>query len=143
MAEAKGTGYSGTPLVKKLGIKTGMALAILSPPDHYWGLLGDLPGGLVIDGDAPFDFIHIFTTARAELEDALPRLRTQIVQNGMIWVSWPKKVAKVPTDVTEDVVRELALAHDLVDVKVVAVDAVWSGLKLVIRTKDRDKKMMG
>ncbi|RLT33842.1 MAG: DUF3052 family protein [Chloroflexi bacterium] len=137
MAEVEGAGYSGTSLVKKLGIKTGMALTVLNRPDHYWELLGDLPDGLRIDGDAPFDFIHIFTTARTELEDELPRLRGQIVQNGMIWVSWPKKAAKVATDVTEDVVREIALAHGLVDVKVAALDAVWSGLKLVIRVKER------
>ena len=135
----KGAGYSGTPLVKKLGIKAGMTLAVLNRPDHYWELLGDLPAGLRSDSSPPFDFIHIFTTARAELEDELPRLRGQIVQNGMIWVSWPKKAAKVPTDVTEDVVREIALAHGLVDVKVAAVDAVWSGLKLVIRVKERMK----
>ncbi|MBI3960376.1 MAG: DUF3052 family protein [Chloroflexi bacterium] len=137
MAEVQGAGYSGTLLVKKLGIKAGMALAILNRPDHYWELLRELPAGLTIDGSPPFDFIHIFTTARAELENELPRLRGQIVQNGMIWVSWPKKAAKVATDVTEDVVREIALAHGLVDVKVAAVDAVWSGLKLVIRVKDR------
>ncbi len=139
MDEAQAAGYSGTPLVKKLGIKAGMALAVLNRPDHYWELLGDLPGGLRSDGSPPFDFIHIFTTARAELEDELPRLRGQIVPNGMIWVSWPKKAAKVTTDVTEDVVREIALAHGLVDVKVAALDAVWSGLKLVIRIKDRQR----
>jgi hypothetical protein len=137
MAEVQRMGYSGTPLVKKLGIKAGMALAIHDPPDHYWELLGDLPPALVIDGEAPYDFIHIFTTVRAELENELPRLRGQIAQNGMIWVSWPKKAAKVATDVTEDVVREIALAHGLVDVKVAAVDAVWSALKLMIRVKDR------
>lgn len=137
MAEIEGAGYSGTSLVKKLGIKAGMALAVLNRPDHYWELLGDLPDSLRLDASPPFDFIHLFTTARAELEDELPRLRGQIVQNGMIWVSWPKKAAKVATDVTEDVVREIALAHGLVDVKVAAVDAVWSGLKLVIRVKDR------
>jgi len=139
MAEIKGAGYSGTLLVKKLGIKAGMALAVRNPPDHYWELLGELPPGLVIGGDAPHDFIHIFTTARAELENELPGLRSQIAQNGMVWVSWPKKAAKVPTDVTEDVVRKIALAHGLVDIKVAAVDAVWSGLKLVIRVKDRAK----
>ncbi|MFZ1755436.1 MAG: hypothetical protein WBO46_16580 [Caldilineaceae bacterium] len=137
MAEQASAGYSSTPLVKKLGIKAGMRLAIRNPPDHYWALLGDLPPALVIDAEAPYDFIHIFTSTRAELESELPRLRGQIAQNGMIWVSWPKRASNVPTDVTEDVVREIALAHRLVDVKVAAIDAVWSGLKLMIRVKDR------
>jgi len=137
MSHSQLSGYSGTPLTKKLGIKSGMGLAIINQPDHYWELLGDLPDAFVINGAPPFDFVHLFTAQRAELEGELPRLRGQMAQNGMIWVSWPKKAAKVPTDVTEDVVREIALAHGLVDVKVAAIDAVWSGLKLVIRVKER------
>ena len=88
-------------------------------------------------GPVPFDIIHAFTASRAELVAGLPRLRRAIQPDGMIWVSWPKKASKVPTDVTEDVIRAVALEHDLVDVKVAAIDQVWSGLKLVIRVEKR------
>lgn len=131
-------GYSGTPLPRKLGLKDGQRVAFVA-----------MPGALALDRACVFaevavledwravaegvDVVHLFTTEAAVLAEALPVLRDRIAPAGMIWVSWPKKAAKVPTDVTEDVIRDIALAGDLVDVKVCAVDAVWSGLKLVIR----------
>jgi hypothetical protein len=132
-------GYSGTPLVRKLGIKPGMACAVQDPPDGYRGLLEGLPDEVTFR-DPPgedLDFVHVFVTERRDLPDHLARFRTAIVQNGMIWVSWPKKASGVETDLTEDVVREIGLAAGLVDVKVCAVDETWSGLKFVIRKKDR------
>ncbi len=137
-------GYSGTPLAKKLGIKQGHVVLALGAPAHYDELLEGLPDGVLIEkaasigeGDRRYDVIHAFTKERAWLEAMLPALRKRIVWNGAVWTSWPKKASKVPTDVTEDVVRELALRQGLVDVKVCAVDEVWSGLKLVIPVKDR------
>jgi hypothetical protein len=137
-------GYSGTPLAKKLGIKEGHIVLALGAPAGYEELLEGLPDNVLIekagsagDGDRRFDVIHAFTKERAWLEAALPTLRERIVWNGAVWASWPKRASKVPTDVTEDVVRGLALRNGLVDVKVCAVDEVWSGLKLVIPVKDR------
>lgn len=137
-------GYSGTPLAKKLGIKEGHRLLALHAPSGYEGLLEGLPDDVIIEkagsareGERRYDVIHAFTKERAWLETALPTLRERIVWNGAIWASWPKKASKVPTDVTEDVVRGLALQNGLVDVKVCAVDEIWSGLKLVIPVKDR------
>ena len=132
-------GYSGTPLVRKLGIKPGMTCAVVDAPAHYWELLPDRPSDLrVVDASVgDVDFVHLFVRAQAGLPERLRELRGAIAQDGMIWVSWPKKTARVPTDVTEEVVRQVALAVGLVDVKVCAVDDVWSGLKLVIRRADR------
>ena len=137
-------GYSGKPLADKLGLKPGMAVAFVTLPKTLAGLADTvgLSAALRLDawgavkGKERFDAVHAFTASRAEIAANLSRLQTAIKRDGMIWVSWPKKAAKVPTDVTEDVVRAEALKLDLVDVKVAAVDAVWSGLKLVIR-KDR------
>ncbi len=133
-------GYSGTPLVKKLGIKSGNRIALLHAPAHYLDLLGGLPDGLSIDvelvGD-DYDFVQSFYIWRADYEAELERLKAAIKKSGMIWISWYKKAAKLPTDITEDVVRDLALAGGLVDVKVAAIDAQWSGLKLVYRRADR------
>ena len=133
------TGYSGTPLWKKLGFKTGFTARVLNAPDDYPELVSGLPDGLVFSKkEKPLkDLIHFFTKSEMELKNQLPLLKNEIVQNGMIWVSWPKKASKVPTDVTEDVIRDFALQIGLVDVKVCAVDKVWSGLKLVIPIKDR------
>lgn len=131
------TGYSGTPLAKKLGIKPGHRLRLEGAPADYDALVAPLPEGVARVADGPADVVHVFTTARAELAARLPALMEAIRPDGTIWVSWPKKAAKVPTDVTEDVVREVALPLGLVDVKVCAVDAVWSGLKLVIRKELR------
>jgi hypothetical protein len=141
MADA---GYSGTPLPRKLGLKDGQRVAFVGLPD---GLAALASAGAFISAervaewrdlpDAPHDLIHLFTTSAATVDAALPILRGRIAADGMIWVSWPRKAAKVPTDVTEDVIRDRALADVLVDVKVCAVDDVWSGLKLVIRKEQR------
>jgi|SRR4051812_13601936 hypothetical protein len=132
-------GYSGTPLVQKLGIRPGDSIAWLNVPDEFEKELGPLPKGtkLVRSSAQAVNFVHFFTTERDELYKELPRLRKKIAQNGMIWVSWPKKASKVQTDVTEDIVRNIALKNGLVDVKVCAVNDIWSGLKLVIPLKDR------
>jgi hypothetical protein len=127
-------GYSGTPLPKKLGIKDGASAAILNGPPGYAKGLG-VKSASELKSD--LDFIQFFTKSRAELEKHLPRLRKSIKPDGMIWISWPKKSSKVETDLTEDIIRDTALALKLVDVKVCAVDETWSGLKLVIPVKDR------
>lgn len=133
------SGYSGTPLIKKLGIKQGFRIHPINAPAHYFNLLGELPPDVFIlhETEALVDFIHLFVKNTAELENQLPILKDQIEKNGMIWISWYKKSAKIPTDVTEDVVRDTALALGLVDVKVCAVDEQWSGLKLVWRKENR------
>ncbi|MDE2951740.1 MAG: DUF3052 domain-containing protein [Chloroflexota bacterium] len=133
-------GYSSTPLQKKLGIKSGYRMALLGAPARYRDLLGDLPAGIAIDEalcGAGYDFLQAFYVERAEYEAAFPALKAAIHKDGMIWISWYKKAARVPTDITENVVREIALAGGLVDVKVAAIDAQWSGLKLVYRRRDR------
>ncbi|MFC4349211.1 DUF3052 family protein [Kordiimonas lipolytica] len=129
-------GYSGTPLIKKLGIKEGFRVRLEHAPVHYDTLLGPLPVG-VEDSQDDCDFIHAFYKERALFAAELPSLMAAIKRDGMIWISWPKKASKVPTDMTEDVVRDVALPMGLVDVKVCAVDEVWSGLKLVIRKELR------
>ena len=133
------TGYSGTPLLKKLGLKADQNIAVLGAPAGYLSLLGPLPDGLSLseNEDAPLDVVHTFVTSRAVLQLQINELRQRIAPNGMIWVSWPKRSSKAPTDVTEDVVRDVALPLGLVDVKVAAIDETWSGLKLVIRVENR------
>jgi hypothetical protein len=128
-------GYSGTPLAKKLGIVPGVRVKATNAPAGFRELLAPLPDGVVISPRLrdEIDIWHLFTGSRRELAAALPRALAEIRPGGMIWVSWPKKASKVPTDVTEDVIREVALPLGLVDVKVCAVDDVWSGLKLVVR----------
>jgi hypothetical protein len=140
-----GAGYSGTPLPKKLGLKDGQRVLFVGLP----GALGSLSASAAFadvdqakdwdalaSADSGYDVVHGFTAERADLERWLGPLQRMIEPDGTIWISWPKRASRVPTDVTEDVVRDLALELDLVDVKVAAVDDVWSGLKLVIR-KDR------
>jgi len=138
-------GYSGTPLPKKLGLKDGQRVLFLNLPNEQselseacqfqnlvlgnWNKLAKLEKG--------FDVIHGFTTSHAEMKKNLERLQSLIAPDGMIWISWPKKASKVETDITEDVVRAEALSLDLVDIKVCAVDGIWSGLKLVIRKERR------
>lgn len=136
---ANQAGYFNAGLVKKLGIKPGFKIRLIDQPEHYFDLLEALPADTEFFEEPKHgvDFIHYFIQQASGLEKVLPALKTEIVSNGMIWVSWPKKAAKVPTDVTEDVIRKVALSIGLVDVKVCAVDAVWSGLKLVIRVKDQ------
>jgi len=132
-------GYSGTPLVKKLGMKPGHQIWVSGEPATYWKDLGELPEGLQKHPGLveDLDCIHFFSADRQALEQQLPTLMAHIKKNGMLWISWPKKASKLPTTITEDVIRELALPMGLVDVKVCAVDAVWSGLKLVIRKEYR------
>jgi len=132
-------GYSKRSLVDKLGIKAGQRIALLNAPDEFGALLGPLPLGV---SQTPIlttglDFVHFFTTSRAELQATFPDLKAAIVTNGLIWISWPKKAAKVATDLDENIVREIGLAIGLVDVKVAAIDQVWSGLKFVYRKVDR------
>jgi hypothetical protein len=131
-------GYSATPLPKKLGFKPGMTAVFLDAPEHLDELLGDLEGVTVkrsLRGHA--DLVMCFVTRRRELERRAARLRQAVAPDGMVWVCWPKKAAKVQTDVTEDVVREVLLPTGLVDNKVAAVDETWSGLKLVVRLELR------
>jgi hypothetical protein len=131
-------GYSSTPLAKKLGIKTGFKIRIINPPDYYFKLFTDLPDVKEVAGKKiKKDFIHYFTKSAKGLEKEIRQLRKEIEENGMIWISWPKKASKIETDVNENIVRDLALTNGLVDVKVCAIDEIWSGLKLVIRVKDR------
>ncbi len=132
-------GYSGTPLARKLGYKPGMTIHTINPPPGYPRLLGPLPKTVVQAKTprGPLDAVHVFTSSKQDLERRLPALLAALQPAGMLWVSWPKKAAKVETDLTEDVIRQVALANGVVDVKVCAVDEVWSGLKLVRRRKDR------
>jgi hypothetical protein len=132
-------GEERSELNRKLGLKPGFRVSVLSPPDRYWDLVHPLPEGVTVLGARArrLDFAHVFVERRAELMRALPKLLTRITPAGMIWVSWPKRSSGVSTDVTEDVVREIALPLGLVDVKVCAVDETWSGLKLVIRVERR------
>jgi hypothetical protein len=137
-------GYSGKPLPDKLGLKAGMAAAFVGLPDSLRDLaaVAELSSSdrfanwRAVKAAMKYDFVHAFSRLRAEVENELARLQGAIVRNGMIWVSWPKKASKVATDLDENVVRAAALRLDLVDIKVAAIDATWSGLKLVIR-KDR------
>jgi hypothetical protein len=130
----RAAGYSGTPLVRKLGLEAGMTCAAVDPPEHYLELLVGLPDDLRVGvlSDSAHDFVHVFVRERTGLAGALRVLRERIAPNGMIWVSWPKRASGVDTDVTEDVVRQAGLSVGLVDVKVCAVDETWSGLKFVI-----------
>ncbi len=141
LATLSQAGYSVKPLHEKLGYKQGSTIAFVALPDHLAALPASVEFGKVAKrgdwsrplGPQTYDAIHAFTKSREELTAGLPKLRKYLNSGGMIWISWPKKSAKVPTDITEDVVRAEALKLDLVDVKVAAVDDVWSGLKLVIR----------
>ena len=133
-------GYSGTPLAKKLGIEPGTRLFTVGAPGHYDELLAPLPEGVKrVRKIEDADVAHFFVTARARLEKELRAAVPKMQQDAAIWVSWPKKSAKVATDITEDTVREVALPLGLVDIKVCAVDEIWSGLKLVIRKALRQK----
>ena len=132
-------GYSGTPLAKKLGIRNGFRIRVVNHPPGYFDLFTDLPLEIKIleEKKTRKNLIHYFTKQFKELQRDIVPLRNEIEDNGMIWISWPKKASKVPTDITEDLIRSLALSNGLVDIKVCAVDDTWSGLKLVIPVKDR------
>ena len=129
-------GYSGTPLWKKLGYKTGMSAYIDGAPSNYISLLA-LPVDIVVTwlprAKSDIEFVHLFATSTSKLKRKLESYRKRIVPGGVIWVSWPKKSSGLKSNITEDTIREVALPIGLVDVKVCAVDAVWSGLKLMIR----------
>jgi ABC-type Na+ transport system ATPase subunit NatA len=128
-------GYSGTPLPKKLGIKEGAAVAFLDAPADFPKTLGPLPDRVTVRDRmrGPLDVIVFFTVRRADLERRIERLKAALDPAGRLWVAWPKRASKVETDMTEDVVRDVALALGLVDNKVAAIDETWSGLQLVIR----------
>lgn len=133
-------GYSGTPLLKKLGIKEGHVIIVIGEPPSYWKLIGTMPAAVTVKpklANGTHDFIHLFVKEKKVYEKEVLRCRKSIKQDGMIWVSWPKKSSGVTTDLSEDVIRDFALKHSLVDIKVCAVDDIWSGLKLVIPVKDR------
>jgi hypothetical protein len=132
-------GYSGTPLPKKLGLKPGMTLVAIEAPSAYRSWLGEIPADLAIvsTSNEQVEAAHIFATRKVILKKHLVAFRRRLEQSGFIWVSWPKKASKVETDITEDVIRDLALPLGFVDIKVCAVNDVWSGLKLVIRKSER------
>ena len=139
-------GYSGKPLAEKLGIIAGMTIIAIGAPQNYRTLLGPLPKGARIDtrprgaGRGARDFIHCFATARRTLAARFPALARSLSPAGALWVSWPKGAARVATDLTENVVREIGLTRGVVDVKVCAVDETWSALKFVRRVKDRKQR---
>jgi hypothetical protein len=135
-------GYSGKPLAAKLGIKPGTRFAILGAPPGYDAVLGPLPPDTLVRRAlrGKMDLIQFFTRDARELDRRLPALARAVAPDGALWVSWPKGASRVPTDLNEDKVRALALRHGLVDVKVCAVDEVWSGLKLVYRLRDRPRR---
>jgi hypothetical protein len=139
MGASSHVGYSGTPLSKKLGIKEAHRVLLVQEPKDYAGLLAPLPPAVqfVSQPDSKVDIAHVFVTQREELAKILSTLRKKLSPEAALWVSWPKKSAKVPTTVTEDTIRELALPIGFVDIKVCAVTEVWSGLKLVVRKELR------
>ena len=133
------TGYSGKPLVEKLGIKPGARVSVMNAPPGYRALLEPLPPDLKLN-DRPgqsTDLVHLFAVDREALAATLASLRHKLRTDTPIWVSWPKKSSKVPTTITEDVIREIALPLGFVDIKVCAVSEIWSGLKLVVRKELR------
>jgi len=135
-------GYSGTPLPQKLGIKPGTIVVLIDPPDHYRKLLGQVPSGVnfATRPTGNTKFVHLFVRERGALTKHLQSLRGKIAEDAAIWVSWPKKSSSVATNVTEDVIRAVALPLGFVDIKVCAVDETWSGLKLMIRRENRKSK---
>jgi hypothetical protein len=134
-------GYSKKPLAEKLGIRNGQKIYIGNAPPKYIQTLGNLPAAttLMKSLDGLCDFIQFFSHEKTTLELEFPKLKNSLAASGCLWVSWPKTVSKVKTDLNENLVREIGLKHGLVDVKVCAVDDVWSGLKFMFRLKDRQK----
>lgn len=139
VAKPKSAGYSGTPLPKKLGFKDGSRIWAIDAPKGYKDLVSPLPPAakLVSSLTPDTDVVHVFAKDRKGLEKTLKSLRPKIAEAAAVWISWPKKTAGVPTDITEDVIRQVALPMGFVDIKVCAVDETWSGLKLVIRKELR------
>lgn len=135
MAVEIGAPYSSTPLAKKLGLRSGLAATLINAPVGYVDWLEPMPPDLAFDEQisAQTEWVQLFVQHRIELAEQLARLRAQLRPDAVLWISWPKKSAKVPTDITEDAIRELALPLGWVDIKVCAVNTVWSGLKLMVR----------
>lgn len=133
-------GYSATPLLKKLGIRPGYSLHIKNEPADYWDWISPLPEDIKLMSRSKkeaVDFIHLFVKERKKFESEFLKLKYELKKDGMFWVSWPKKSAKVASDLDENIIRNYGLANGLVDVKVCAVDETWSGLKFMYRVKDR------
>lgn len=133
-------GYSGTPLVKKLGLKPGYKARIKNEPAAYWAWISPLPDGITFSTRSSkegFDFIHLFVKQEKAFSREFLKLKHDLKKTGMLWISWPKKSSKVASDLDEGLIRNFGLANGLVDVKVCAVDEVWSGLKFMYRVKDR------
>ena len=134
------TGYSGTPLLKKLGIKEGHQVLVIGEPKEYWDWISPLPNGVTVSKRASkptLDFVHLFVTDKKIYQKEVLRLTKLIKADGMIWISWPKKSSGVTSDLDENIIRNFALKNKLVDIKGCAVDEVWSGLKLVVPVKWR------
>ena len=133
------SGYSGTPLAKKLGIKDDSTVVAVNAPDNYRALLDPIAPSVRFAKKTSdtADIVHLFVTKRSELQRHLTAYRRELKPSAAVWVSWPKKSSKVATDITEDTIREVALPLGFVDIKVCAVDEVWSGLKLVVRVENR------
>lgn len=127
-------GYSGTPLIKKIGIKPGHRIAVLAPPDNWAELIGPLPEG-VEEAVDNLDVVVLFVTTQEVLVEAFPKYQAVLAPKGMIWVAWPKKTSGVATDLSFDPVQRIGLESGLVDVKICAIDAIWSGLKFLHRRK--------
>lgn len=134
-----GAGYSKRSLVEKLGIQPGFRVWLVDPPMNYGVTLGELPAGVVLVPELrdKIEFIQLFTTRQRELQARFDTLKQHLLPAGMLWVSWPKKSSRLPTDLDEHIIRDTGLHSGLVDVKVCAVDEIWSGLKFVFRLKDR------
>jgi hypothetical protein len=134
-------GYSGTPLIKKLGIKPGQLAYVRGAPSNYNSLLGVMPAGVEIakrlGKPHSLDFIHFFVLTSRQLRLEFPDLKTALTFAGCLWISWPKRSSKVETDLDENVIRRIGLHGGLVDVKIAAIDETWSGLKFMYRLKDR------
>lgn len=138
-------GYSKRSLTEKLGIKPNSRVCFIHAPGYLASLIAPLPSNVTVlkVPTRPLDFIHFFTHSRAELEDWLPKLKADLAYDGMLWISWPKVKLKLPADLNENTIRTLGLEIGLVDVKVVAIDDIWSGLKFVYRLKDRKSTTTG
>ena len=141
MPTSASPGYSGTPLAKKLGYRASSRVVLIGAPSDYLALVGPLPEEVVFERTATSgtDLAHVFITERAVLAKELSTLRKKLKPEAAVWVSWPKRSAKVATNITEDVIRQVALPLGFVDIKVCAVSEVWSGLKLVVRKELRSK----
>jgi hypothetical protein len=137
--KAVNSGYSGTPLTKKLGIKEKSDIAVINQPQNFLDILSPLPEkvSLINKLSGRIGYIHFFTKSKKELTDQFPELKKHLDPSGSLWISWPKKSSKIETDLDENLIREIGLKNGMVDVKVCAIDETWSGLKFVLRLKDR------